>query len=125
MWREEETPPPSGHGAQCVPVDYFDRITHQLRDDLESERDRRLALGGTVAKHRTDFVFAQLENERDLNSLHDELRLAHIDTNRCRGEITSLQAMVDAHHREYMALLEMLERKETLSWKRPCTDGTA
>uniref|UniRef100_A0AAV1T7V6 Uncharacterized protein n=1 Tax=Peronospora matthiolae TaxID=2874970 RepID=A0AAV1T7V6_9STRA len=89
------------------------------------ERDRRLQLADTVLKHRAEFAFAQLENERALASLRDELRVARVDIDRSRAEITALQTLVDAHHREHKALCEMLERKGFLHRKKQRTDGTA
>uniref|UniRef100_A0AAV1UU40 Uncharacterized protein n=1 Tax=Peronospora matthiolae TaxID=2874970 RepID=A0AAV1UU40_9STRA len=66
-----------------------------------------------------------LENERALTSLRDELSVARVDIDRSRAEITALQTLVDAHHREHKALCEMLERKGVLHRKKQRTDGTA
>uniref|UniRef100_A0AAV1U323 Uncharacterized protein n=1 Tax=Peronospora matthiolae TaxID=2874970 RepID=A0AAV1U323_9STRA len=99
---------PNYRGGACVPKSVFDRVTLSLRGDLELERDRRLQMADTVLKHRAEFAFAQLENERALTSLRDELR-----------------TLVDAHHREHKALCEMLERKGVLHRKKQRTDGTA
>uniref|UniRef100_A0AAV1UA76 Uncharacterized protein n=1 Tax=Peronospora matthiolae TaxID=2874970 RepID=A0AAV1UA76_9STRA len=60
-----------------------------------------------------------------LTSLRDELRVARGDVERSRDEITALQTLVDAHHREHKALCEMLERKGILHRKKQRTDGTA
>uniref|UniRef100_A0AAV1UEL0 Uncharacterized protein n=1 Tax=Peronospora matthiolae TaxID=2874970 RepID=A0AAV1UEL0_9STRA len=79
----------------------------------------------TVLKHRAEFAFAQLENERSLTSLRDELTVARGDVERSRAEITAFQTLVDAHHREHKALCEMLERKGVLHRKKQLTDGTA
>uniref|UniRef100_A0AAV1UN85 Uncharacterized protein n=1 Tax=Peronospora matthiolae TaxID=2874970 RepID=A0AAV1UN85_9STRA len=51
-------------GSVCS--ESFDRVTQGLRGDLEHERDRRLQMADTVLKHRAEFAFAQLENERAL-----------------------------------------------------------
>uniref|UniRef100_A0AAV1USZ9 Uncharacterized protein n=1 Tax=Peronospora matthiolae TaxID=2874970 RepID=A0AAV1USZ9_9STRA len=99
---------PHNREEACVPESFFYRVTQGLRDDLEHERDRRLQMADTASKHRAEFVFAQLENERALTSLRDELR-----------------TLVDAHHREHKALCEMLERKGVLHRKKQRTDGTA
>uniref|UniRef100_A0AAV1SXR5 Uncharacterized protein n=1 Tax=Peronospora matthiolae TaxID=2874970 RepID=A0AAV1SXR5_9STRA len=82
-------------------------------------------MADTASKHRAEFAFAQLESERALESLRDELRVACVDIDRSRAEITALQTLVDAHHREHKALCEMLERKGGLHRKKQRTDGTA
>uniref|UniRef100_A0AAV1U7V2 Uncharacterized protein n=1 Tax=Peronospora matthiolae TaxID=2874970 RepID=A0AAV1U7V2_9STRA len=102
---------PYNRGEACVPESFFDRVTQGLRGDLEHERDRRLQLADAVSKHRAEFAFAQLENERALTSLRDELRVDRGIVDRSRDEITALQTLVDAHYRENKALCEMLERK--------------
>uniref|UniRef100_A0AAV1U5U2 Uncharacterized protein n=1 Tax=Peronospora matthiolae TaxID=2874970 RepID=A0AAV1U5U2_9STRA len=122
---EEERRSPHDHVDRCVPESFFDRVTQGLRDDLEHERNRRLQMVDTASKHRAEFAFAQLENERSLTSLRDELRVARGIVDRSRAEITALQTLVDAHHREHKALCEMLERKGVLHRKKQRTDGTA
>uniref|UniRef100_A0AAV1U076 Uncharacterized protein n=1 Tax=Peronospora matthiolae TaxID=2874970 RepID=A0AAV1U076_9STRA len=122
---EEGKRSPNYRGEACIPESFFDRVTQELRGDLEHERDRRLQLADTVSKHRAEFAFAQLENERALTSLRDELRVARGDVDRSRAEITALQTLVDAHHREHKALCEMLERKGVLHRDKQRTDGTA
>uniref|UniRef100_A0AAV1T618 Uncharacterized protein n=1 Tax=Peronospora matthiolae TaxID=2874970 RepID=A0AAV1T618_9STRA len=64
---------PHNRGDPCVPKSFFDRVTQGLRGDLEHERDRRLQLADAVLKHRAEFAFARLENERALTSFRDEL----------------------------------------------------
>uniref|UniRef100_A0AAV1UTP2 Uncharacterized protein n=1 Tax=Peronospora matthiolae TaxID=2874970 RepID=A0AAV1UTP2_9STRA len=76
---EEVKRSPHNLGDPCVPESLFDRVTQGLRGDLEHERDRRLQMVDTVSKHRAEFAFAQLENERSLTSLRDELRVARGD----------------------------------------------
>uniref|UniRef100_A0AAV1UKG1 Uncharacterized protein n=1 Tax=Peronospora matthiolae TaxID=2874970 RepID=A0AAV1UKG1_9STRA len=122
---EEGGRSPHYHGEACVPESFFDRVAQALRGDLEHERDRRLQLADTVSKHRAEFAFAQLENERALTSLRDELRVARGDIDRSRAEITALQTLDDGHHREHKALCEMLECKGVLHRKKQRTDGTA
>uniref|UniRef100_A0AAV1VHG4 Uncharacterized protein n=1 Tax=Peronospora matthiolae TaxID=2874970 RepID=A0AAV1VHG4_9STRA len=122
---EEERRSPHDHVDRCVPESFFDRVTQGLRDDLEHERNRRLQMVDTASKHRAEFAFAQLENERSLTSLRDELRVARGIVDRSRAEITALQTLVDAHHQEHKALCEMLERKGVLHRKKQRTDGTA
>uniref|UniRef100_A0AAV1UNR6 Uncharacterized protein n=1 Tax=Peronospora matthiolae TaxID=2874970 RepID=A0AAV1UNR6_9STRA len=116
---------PHNRGGVCVPESLFDRVTQGLRNDLEHERNRRLQMADTASKHRAEFAFAQLEDERSLTSLRDELRVARGIVDRSRAEITALQTLVDAHHREHKALCEMLERKGVLHRKKQRTDGTA
>uniref|UniRef100_A0AAV1USU5 Uncharacterized protein n=1 Tax=Peronospora matthiolae TaxID=2874970 RepID=A0AAV1USU5_9STRA len=79
----------------------------------------------TFLKHRAEFTFAQLENERSLTSLRDELRVARGIPDLSRDEIAALQTLVDAHRLEHKTLCEMLERKGVLHWKKQRTDGTA
>uniref|UniRef100_A0AAV1VM46 Uncharacterized protein n=1 Tax=Peronospora matthiolae TaxID=2874970 RepID=A0AAV1VM46_9STRA len=122
---EEERRSPHDHVDRCVPESLFDRVTLSLRGDLEHEQDRRLQMADTVLKHRAEFAFAQLENERALISLRSELRFARGIVDRSRAEITALQTLVDIHHREHKALCEMLERKGVLHRKKQRTDGTA
>uniref|UniRef100_A0AAV1TAM0 Uncharacterized protein n=1 Tax=Peronospora matthiolae TaxID=2874970 RepID=A0AAV1TAM0_9STRA len=122
---EEGRRSPNYRGEACVPESLFDRVTQGLRGDLEHERDRRLQMADTVLEHQAEFAFAQLENERALTSLRDELRVACVDIDRSRDEITALQTLVDGHHREHKDLCEMLERKEVLHRKVQRTDGMA
>uniref|UniRef100_A0AAV1V8Z0 Uncharacterized protein n=1 Tax=Peronospora matthiolae TaxID=2874970 RepID=A0AAV1V8Z0_9STRA len=122
---EEERRSPHDHVDRCVPESFFDRVTQGLRDDLEHERDRRLQLADTALNHRDEFDFAQLENERALTSLRDELRVARVNFDRSRDETTALQTLVDGHHQEHKALCEMLERKGVLHRKKQHTEGTA
>uniref|UniRef100_A0AAV1T210 Uncharacterized protein n=1 Tax=Peronospora matthiolae TaxID=2874970 RepID=A0AAV1T210_9STRA len=116
---------PNYRGEACIPESLFNRVMQGLRNDLEHERDRRLQMAATVSKHRATFSFAQLENERALTSLRDDLRVARGIVDRSRDEIAALQTLVDAHHREHKALCEMLERKSVLLRKKQRTDGTA
>ena len=83
-------------------MDLVDNVTR-----LSSERER----------DRSDFAFAQLENERTQRSLRDELVEARQDISRLRGEISGLQTRADSQHREHKYLLEMLERKGFLHRK--------
>uniref|UniRef100_A0AAV1V4N3 Myosin heavy chain n=1 Tax=Peronospora matthiolae TaxID=2874970 RepID=A0AAV1V4N3_9STRA len=122
---EEGRRSPNNRGEGCVPESFFDRVTQGLRGDLEHERDRRLQLADAVSRHRAEFAFAQLENERALTSLRDELRVARGIVDRSRDEITALQTLVDAHHREHKGICEMRERKGVLHRKKQRTDGTA
>uniref|UniRef100_A0AAV1U2F6 Uncharacterized protein n=1 Tax=Peronospora matthiolae TaxID=2874970 RepID=A0AAV1U2F6_9STRA len=122
---EEGKRSPNYRGEACIPESLFDRVTQALRGDIELERDRRLQLADTVSKHRAEFAFAQLESERALTSLPNELRVARGIADRSRDEIAALQTLVDAHHREHKDLCEMLKRKGVLNRKKQRTDGTA
>uniref|UniRef100_A0AAV1TYH3 Uncharacterized protein n=1 Tax=Peronospora matthiolae TaxID=2874970 RepID=A0AAV1TYH3_9STRA len=114
---EEGKLSPNYRGGACVSESFFDRVTLTLRGDLELERDRRLQPADTVLKHRAEFAFAQLENERALTYLREELSVARVDIDLSQAEITALQTLVDIHHREHKALCEMLERKGVLHRK--------
>ena len=121
---EEETRSWTGLQAQSDTVIQLKRVTRDLRDDIEHERSRRLGLNDNVTRlssererDRSDFSFAQLENERNQRSLRDEL----VNTSRLRGEISELQTRADSQHREHKYLLEMLERKEFLHRKKSRT----
>ena len=59
-------------------------------------------------RDRSDFAFAQLENERTQRSLRDELVEARQDISRLHGEISGLQTRADIQDREHKYLLEML-----------------
>uniref|UniRef100_A0AAV1VK48 Uncharacterized protein n=1 Tax=Peronospora matthiolae TaxID=2874970 RepID=A0AAV1VK48_9STRA len=65
---EEGKRSPNYRGEACVSESLFDRVTQRLRGDVEHERYRRLRMAHTVLKHRAEFAFAQLENERALTS---------------------------------------------------------
>uniref|UniRef100_A0AAV1U716 Uncharacterized protein n=1 Tax=Peronospora matthiolae TaxID=2874970 RepID=A0AAV1U716_9STRA len=86
-------------GGARVPESFFDRVTLALRDDLEHGLDRRLQMADTALKHRAECAFAQLENERALMSLRDEIRVTCGNVDRSRAEISALQTLVDFHHR--------------------------
>uniref|UniRef100_A0AAV1VF51 Uncharacterized protein n=1 Tax=Peronospora matthiolae TaxID=2874970 RepID=A0AAV1VF51_9STRA len=122
---EEGRRSPHNRGEACVSESFFDRVTQVLRNDLEHERGRRLQLADAASKHRAEFAFVQLENERALTSLRDELRVARGIVDRSRAEVTALQTLVDGHHREHKALCEVLERKGVLHRKKQRTDSTA
>uniref|UniRef100_A0AAV1V7K9 Uncharacterized protein n=1 Tax=Peronospora matthiolae TaxID=2874970 RepID=A0AAV1V7K9_9STRA len=76
---EEERRSPSYRGRACVSESFFDRVTLALRNDTEHGRDRHLQLADTVLTHRAEYAFAQLENDRALTSLRNELRVARMD----------------------------------------------
>ena len=113
-----------GLQAQSDTVSQLERVTCELREDIEHERSRSLGLIDNVTRlssererDRSDFAFAQLENERIQRSLRDEIVEARQDISRLRGEISELQTRADSQHREHKYLLEMLERKGFLHRK--------
>uniref|UniRef100_M4BNI7 RxLR effector candidate protein n=1 Tax=Hyaloperonospora arabidopsidis (strain Emoy2) TaxID=559515 RepID=M4BNI7_HYAAE len=129
---EEETCSQTGLQVQFDTVSQLERVTCELREDLEHERSRRLGLVDNVTRlsserkrDRSDFAFAQLENERTQRSLRDKLVEARQDISRLRGEISELQTRADSQHREHKSLLEMLERKGFLNWKNSRTGDKA
>ena len=68
---EERTHPPMDSRGQSDSVSQLDRVTCELREYLEHERDRRLDFLGNVnrlisdrEKDRADYAFAQLANKR-------------------------------------------------------------
>ena len=129
---EEETHPPMDSSGQSDAVSHIDRVTCELREDLEHERGRRLDFLGNVNrlisdrdKNRVEYAVAQLANEREQHSLRDELMEALQDICRLRGEISELQKRTESQHHEHKYLLEMLERKGFLHRKNPRTDSTA
>ena len=75
-------------------------------NDLEHDRDRPLDLLGLVKqlssdreRDRSQFAFAQLENERAQHYLRDELSEARQDISPLSGGISDLQARADSQHR--------------------------
>uniref|UniRef100_M4C2Z4 Uncharacterized protein n=1 Tax=Hyaloperonospora arabidopsidis (strain Emoy2) TaxID=559515 RepID=M4C2Z4_HYAAE len=67
---EEETRSQTGLQAQSDTLSQLERVTCELREDIEHERSRRLALVDNVTRlssererDRSGFVFAQLKNE--------------------------------------------------------------
>uniref|UniRef100_M4BAY9 Uncharacterized protein n=1 Tax=Hyaloperonospora arabidopsidis (strain Emoy2) TaxID=559515 RepID=M4BAY9_HYAAE len=125
---EEETRSQTGLQVQSDTVSQLDRVTCELRGDLEHERSRRLGLVDNVTRlssererDRSDFAFAQLENERTQRSLRDDLVEARQDISRLRRKISELQTRADIQHREHKYLLEIFERKGFLHQEKSCT----
>uniref|UniRef100_M4BYR2 Uncharacterized protein n=1 Tax=Hyaloperonospora arabidopsidis (strain Emoy2) TaxID=559515 RepID=M4BYR2_HYAAE len=99
----------------------MDRAIVELREDLEHEMDRRYGLTDLVwehreereadrAKNRADYALAQLQVERDVRSLGDELATARQEISRLNGEVSSLRDQTDRLERERKNLIEILER---------------
>ena len=114
----------------------MDRAIVELREDLEHERDRRYTLTDYVRKYRkdrdadrtrdrADYAVAQLQFERDVYSLVDELATAHKEISQLNGEVSSLRDQTDRLERECKNLMEILEREGCHHLrKKACTDST-
>uniref|UniRef100_M4C0R8 RxLR effector candidate protein n=1 Tax=Hyaloperonospora arabidopsidis (strain Emoy2) TaxID=559515 RepID=M4C0R8_HYAAE len=129
---EEGRHPPMDSQGQPDAMNQLDRITCELREDLEHDRSMRLDLLGNVdllssdrEKDRAEYAFAQLANEWEQRSLRDKLMKARQDISRLRGDISELQTRAESQHREHKYLLEMLRGKGFLHRKNPRTDSTA
>ena len=128
---EEENPPPSRSTHHLNPHE-MDRAIVELREDLEHERDRRYALTDLVRDYRkdreadrADYALAQLQIERDIRSLGDELATACQESSRLNGEVSSLHDQTDRLERELKNPMEILERGGYLHCrKRAHTDST-
>uniref|UniRef100_M4BGU7 RxLR effector candidate protein n=1 Tax=Hyaloperonospora arabidopsidis (strain Emoy2) TaxID=559515 RepID=M4BGU7_HYAAE len=100
---EEEIRSQTGLQVQSDTVSQLERVTCEFREDFEHERSIRLGLVDNVTRlssererDRSDFAFAQLENERAQRSLRDELVEARQDISWLRGEISELQTRADS-----------------------------
>ena len=98
----------------------MDRAIVELREDLEHETDRRYALTDSVRKHRKDrdadcmryrayYALAQLQVERDVCSLVDELATTRKEISQLNGEVASLRDQADRLERERKNLMKNLE----------------
>ena len=125
---EEENPPPSRSTHHLDPHE-MDRLIVESREDLEHERDRRYALTDLVRKHRknreadrtkdrADYALVQLQVERDVRSLGDELATARQEITRLNGEVSSLRDQTDRLERERKNLMEILERGDCLHHRK-------
>ena len=129
---EEETRSQMGLQSLSESMYQLEPAGHELRHDLEYDRNRRLDLQDLVKhlssdrqKDQTRFAFSLLENERAQRSLRNELSEVRQDISSLRREIYDLQARADAQHREHKNILEMLERKGLLFRKKPRNVDTA
>ena len=132
---EEEKPPPSRYAHHLDPYE-MDRAIAELRDDLGHERNRHYALTDSLRKHRKDhetdrakdraeYAVAQLQVERDVRSLVEELGAARIKILRLNGEISDVRVQFERLERERKNLMEVLERGGYLyRRKRAHTDST-
>ena len=95
---EEETRSQTGLQVQSDTVSQLERVTCELRADLEHEKSRRLGLVDNVTRlslererDRYDFAFAELENERAQRYLRYELVEARQDISRLAGRYPSFR----------------------------------
>ena len=93
---EEKTHPLMDSRGQSDAVSQLDRVTCELREDLENEGSQHLDLLGNVSrlspdreKNRAEYAFDQLAYGRDQRSLRDELMEARQDISWLRGEIST------------------------------------
>ena len=106
----EEKPCPTLPSDLSAELDGLDRVTRGLRRDIEHERDMRHRLASTVRqlefdreKSRADNAVTQLESERLLCSLRDELATARQENAVLSGQVANLV-------RDHKNLMEILER---------------
>ena len=114
----------------------MDRAIVELREDLEHERGRRYALTDLVRKHRkyheadraknrADYDLAQLQVDRDVRCLGDELAKARQEISQLNGAVSSLRDQTDRLERERKNLMEILERGGYLHRRKKArTDST-
>uniref|UniRef100_M4BDV7 RxLR effector candidate protein n=1 Tax=Hyaloperonospora arabidopsidis (strain Emoy2) TaxID=559515 RepID=M4BDV7_HYAAE len=125
---EEETHRLSDLQLQPDAVSQLDRVTRDLRKDLETERNRCLELvdivnrlGSYREEYRPKFAIAQLKNERENLSLRDELVETRQNLPRCSGKISEIQTQAESQQRDHKYLLEMLDHKGFLYLKKTRT----
>ena len=131
---EEEKPDPDQKRLDQLDswLDAHDRAIEDLERDVRHEHNRRHCLIDEVQKifrdrdaNRAAFLSAQLENERSIRSLRDELAAARQDNSHFREELAALRTQTERLESERKNLLEILERGIYLHRrKRPRTDST-
>ena len=114
----------------------FRRVTDELRDDLAYERSRRHDLSDMVKDHynelshrrsddRAESAIAQLESERTIRSLRDDLSAAHRDIAQMREQFALLVDQAGLLKRYHWKVVLSLERRGLIRVsKRPRTDNT-
>ena len=131
----EKNPDPDRERSEKLDswLDGYDRAIEDLERDIRHDCGRRHCLIDDVQKFfrkrdvdRAAFLSAQLENERSIRSLRDELAAARQDNSHFREELAALRTQTERLESERKNLLEILERGGYLHRrKRPRTDGRA
>ena len=112
---EEIRPRPSRSTHHLDPYE-TDRAIVELRENLEHETDRRYVLTDSMRKHRkdgeadrtrdrADYALAQLQVERDVRCLGDELAKARQEISQLNGEVSSLRDQTDRLEHEHKNLM--------------------
>ena len=112
------------------------RVTDEKRDCLAYERNRRRDHSDTVKNHynelshrrsddRAASAIAQLEGERTIRSLRDELPAARQDIPQLRHQFASLGDQTGSMNREHSTVVSSLELDGLIRVSnRPRSDGT-
>ena len=112
------------------------RVTNELRDDVAYKRRRHRELYDQMVEDynklshyrlddRAEFAVSQLDNERSIRSLRDELTAARQEIAQSREQIASLGDQTGHLKRDHTKMVSALKHKGVLRlWKRPRTIST-